>query len=572
MFSDAYSFLSSVVPTNIQLPEVLPRQMQYLNDIMANRDDYHADKKDLLCVSFNQDHSALAVGHDEGYTLYHLRSIENLEKAHEGKSPKKTCIVERLFSSSLICLVSLNHTRKLQVYHYQKDNEICTHAYPSAILSIRMNRKRVVVCLDESIHVHNIRDMRLLHMIKDTPPNPLGLIDLSANEQQCYLAYPGSSTNGHVHIFDAESLVATCSIGAHEAPLAAMKFNSDASKLATASVKGTVIRVFAVPSGERLFEFTRGMKRCVTIHSLAFSVGSKFLCSSSNTETVHIFSLTKPEAPKEQAKEEGQEGIGAWVNYFSQQASAYLPAHMNELMLREKSFATARLPMVGTKTVVGMPRINNTDYLVVASADGYLFCYTIEPEGGECTLMRQYRIGPTSGAEQCGSSIPIGTKPSNVGPSANTGGQLYPQLPKETDLAKPPSSSSIPIQASSAAAQRVSASPSGSAASGSSIGAVGSAGSSSTAPQPKKRVTPPPVPQPPSAAAMAAAKSASPGKPRQRKDSESSNSSSDASGTAPGGLADLIPSKRGGGSDTDDIVPPADLNDLDEFPPLSHAI
>lgn len=85
--------------------------------------------------------SALAVGHDEGYTLYHLRSIENLEKAHEGKNPKKTCIVERLFSSSLICLVSLNHTRKLQVYHYQKDNEICTHAYPSAILSIRMNRK-----------------------------------------------------------------------------------------------------------------------------------------------------------------------------------------------------------------------------------------------------------------------------------------------------------------------------------------------------------------------------------------------------------------------------------------------
>lgn len=232
---------------------------------------------------------------------------------------------------------------------------------------------------------------------------------------------------------------------------------------------------------------------------------------------------------------------------------------------------------------------------MVASADGYLFCYTIEPEGGECTLMRQYRIGPTSGAEQCGSSIPIGTKPSNVGPSANTGGQLYPQLPKvsrnelyafstapayrgsdycfqETDLAKPPSSSSIPIQASSAAAQRVSASPSGSAASGSSIGAVGSAGSSSTAPQSKKRVTPPPVPQPPSAAAMAAAKSASPGKPRQRKDSESSNSSSDASGTAPGGLADLIPSKRGGGSDTDDIIPPADLNDLDEFPPLSHAI
>jgi hypothetical protein len=28
---------------------------------------------------------------------------------------------------------------------------------------------------------------------------------------------------------------------------------------------------------------------------------------------------------------------------------------MNELMLREKSFCTARLPMAGTKTVVGIP-------------------------------------------------------------------------------------------------------------------------------------------------------------------------------------------------------------------------
>lgn len=51
-----------------------------------------------------------------------------------------------------------------------------------------------------------------------------------------------------------------------------------------------------------------------------------------------------------------QEGIGAWVNYFSQQATAYLPTHMNELMLREKSVAIARLPISDTKTAVAMPR------------------------------------------------------------------------------------------------------------------------------------------------------------------------------------------------------------------------
>jgi autophagy-related protein 18 len=71
----------------------------------------------------------------------------------------------------------------------------------------------------------------------------------------------GSANTGHVHIFDADSLTATCGFAAHEGPLAAMAFSPDGKKIATASQKGTVIRVFDVPSGARLFEFTRGMKR-----------------------------------------------------------------------------------------------------------------------------------------------------------------------------------------------------------------------------------------------------------------------------------------------------------------------
>lgn len=55
--------------------------------------------------------------------------------------------------------------------------------------------------------------------------------------------------------------------------------------------------------------------------------------------------------------ETSQEGLSSWVSYLSQQASAYLPQHVNELMLREKSTATARLPILGTRTVVAIPRI-----------------------------------------------------------------------------------------------------------------------------------------------------------------------------------------------------------------------
>ena len=44
-------------------------------------------------------------------------------------------------------------------------------------------------------------------------------------------------------------------IPAHESPLAALTFNPSGTRLATASEKGTVIRVFSVEDGSRLVEF-----------------------------------------------------------------------------------------------------------------------------------------------------------------------------------------------------------------------------------------------------------------------------------------------------------------------------
>ena len=85
-------------------------------------------------------------------------------------------------------------------------------------------------------------------------------------------------------------------IPAHDSPLAAIAFSSTGTLIATASEKGTVIRIFRVCDGVRLHEFRRGVKRCATIYSLAFSVDSQFLAASSNTETVHVFRL---EAPKD---------------------------------------------------------------------------------------------------------------------------------------------------------------------------------------------------------------------------------------------------------------------------------
>uniref|UniRef100_A0A4W2D096 WD repeat domain, phosphoinositide interacting 1 n=1 Tax=Bos indicus x Bos taurus TaxID=30522 RepID=A0A4W2D096_BOBOX len=191
----------------------------------------------LSCFSFNQDCTSLAIGTKAGYKLFSLSSVEQLDHVHGSNDTPDVYIVERLFSSSLVVVVSHTKPRQMNVYHFKKGTEICNYSYSGNILAIRLNRQRLLVCLEESIYIHNIKDMKLLKTILDIPANPTGLCALSINHSNSYVAYPGSLTTGEIVLYDGHSLKPVCTIAAHEGTLAAIAFNSSGSRLASASEK-----------------------------------------------------------------------------------------------------------------------------------------------------------------------------------------------------------------------------------------------------------------------------------------------------------------------------------------------
>lgn len=91
-------------------------------------------------------------------------------------------------------------------------------------------------------------------------------------------------------IFDLLTLSVTNIIQAHKTPISALSLNQNGTLLATASDKGTILRVFSVPSAKKLWQFRRGSYPA-RIYSLSFNSMSTLLCCSSDTETVHIFKL-----------------------------------------------------------------------------------------------------------------------------------------------------------------------------------------------------------------------------------------------------------------------------------------
>ena len=54
-------------------------------------------------------------------------------------------IVERLFSSSLVVVVSLSMPRRMNVYHFKRGTEICNYSYSNNILSVRLNRQVMAI-------------------------------------------------------------------------------------------------------------------------------------------------------------------------------------------------------------------------------------------------------------------------------------------------------------------------------------------------------------------------------------------------------------------------------------------
>lgn len=76
-----------------------------------------------------------------------------------------------------------------------------------------------------------------------------------------------------------------------------MAFNRDGTMLASASTKGTVIRVYHMPHASIAFTFRRGTY-AASIYSLSFSPPGEepeLLCAASSHGSVHLFHLQEPE-------------------------------------------------------------------------------------------------------------------------------------------------------------------------------------------------------------------------------------------------------------------------------------
>ncbi|ODV91526.1 hypothetical protein CANCADRAFT_21901 [Tortispora caseinolytica NRRL Y-17796] len=386
----------------------------------------------LNFVNFNQDFSCISVGTRQGYRIYSCEPFGQCYSQNEGGM----AIVEMLFCTSLVAMVGMGDDailspRRLHITNTKRNTVICELTFPTSILAVKLNRRRLVVVLEEQMYMYDISNMKLLHTF-ETSPNPTAICSLSSSSDNCYLAYPASvpaagspfakdasapaassandrtaGANGDVILFDCGNLQPLNVVEAHKSPLALVALNPEGTLLATASEKGTIIRIFSVPGAQKLYQFRRGTYP-THIYCMNFNLSSTFLAVSSSSDTIHIFKLSGPDdrvkalGGSQQSLSDIRKRNGTVASMIRRSSQTigrsvagafggYLPSAVTEMWEPQRDFAYVKLPSARIKSVVAMS--STLPEIMVVNQEGYFLQYSLDLDnGGECSLIKQYSL------------------------------------------------------------------------------------------------------------------------------------------------------------------------------------
>ncbi|EYU34871.1 hypothetical protein MIMGU_mgv1a021676mg [Erythranthe guttata] len=328
--------------------------------------------KTFLNLSFNQGGGRFTAATNEGFMVFETDPFtQTLRRtfSSNGRGGGGIGIAQSLPGSNIYALVGGGPTTKFpknRVMIWDDQLRRCAYefSYRSEVMSVRLRHDRIVVVLPQKIKVYDFSDLKLVHEMV-TEHNPKGLCEISKTGPFVLLSL--GLQKGHVTVHDYYRR-RNKQFPAHDSDIACLSLLSDGKLFATASTKGTLIRVFDSTDGSLLQELRRGFERA-EIHSLSFCPTAPRLAVSSDKGTVHVFNELAP-AP---------------VSRFSF-IKGYLPKYLSY----EWSVAHFRVKE-GLRHMVSFGKEKNT--LDIIGIDGRLYRCKFDPEaGGEMTTLESHNF------------------------------------------------------------------------------------------------------------------------------------------------------------------------------------
>ncbi|KAI0172795.1 WD40-repeat-containing domain protein [Hypoxylon sp. FL1284] len=265
-----------------------------------------------LSVTFNDDSSRFVVGLDSGFCIFVSQSgqIQTARDFNAGLG-----LVQMMGNANYLALVGGGRSpkfpqNKVIVWDDSKNKTALEIATLTSVRGVQLSQTRIAVVLQNSVRVYAFKKPPQSLARYETADNPFGLCCLTEK----YLVFPGR-TPGHVQVvhLDTDSVSI---IPAHTNSLRALTLDRVGEQIATASDRGTIIRVWSTGTCAKLAERRRGTETAA-IYSLRFSPSGNLLACTSDKGSLHVFEVPNVNSTKNKWQWLGGIPFGPFSDVYS---------------------------------------------------------------------------------------------------------------------------------------------------------------------------------------------------------------------------------------------------------------
>jgi WD40 repeat protein len=189
--------------------------------------------------------------------------------------------------------------RSVCVYDWSKQRPISDIECPEAVSSIIGVGSIFAIAFQSEVRLYNYNPPSLAAQFH-CATNPSAPCDVAERAGQAFVALTGRQV-GYLKIVSVGSPSDYREVVAASHPLTMVRFNREATFVATASERGTLIRIINAVTGDVVGELRRGSFHA-NILSLAFAPQGKFLAAYSDRGTIHLFGLEQAEPNGDQKR------------------------------------------------------------------------------------------------------------------------------------------------------------------------------------------------------------------------------------------------------------------------------
>ncbi|KAL7056725.1 hypothetical protein AAHC03_020657 [Spirometra sp. Aus1] len=342
-----------------------------------------------------------------GFRIYNTDPLKQLERCDFSvRDGTGVGYIEMLFRTSFLGLLGGGHQARMPpntacLWDGVEQKFVLELSYGSDVRAVRLRRDRIVVVLANAVKVYTFDASPELLYQTETCPNPLGLCHICQTPDNPLVVFPGRRL-GSVMLVNAAG---TCGGGstpptssatsmppprqivAHENPLVALTLNPEGSLMATASQRGTLVRIFSTRGLELLQELRRGTNPAL-ITCICFDSTSSRIGVASTHGTVHVFENLSMPPVETTLSSSSVAATGAASAALRSRASAGRQISQpmiksGRLLPRYFSSTSSQIrctPETKFKTICAFsPR--RSDTLIVLAADGSYYKYNYAPNG-----------------------------------------------------------------------------------------------------------------------------------------------------------------------------------------------